>query len=57
MHHAHTSETSEGLNKRAERIRAGYVWEQVSLFSSFPLLLLPSLSLSPTPPYALGKPY
>jgi phosphoadenosine phosphosulfate reductase len=28
MHHAHTSETSEGLNKRAERIRAGYVWEQ-----------------------------
>lgn len=28
MHHAHTSETTEGLNKRAERIRAGYVWEQ-----------------------------
>ena len=57
MHHAHTSESSEGLNKRAERIRAGYVWEQVSLFSSFPLLLLPSLSLSPPPHYALGKPY
>lgn len=28
MHHAHTSETTEGLNKRAERIRAGYAWEQ-----------------------------
>jgi hypothetical protein len=30
MHHAHTHETTEGLNKRAERIRAGYVWEQVT---------------------------
>jgi len=28
MHHVHTSETTEGLNKRAERIRVGYVWEQ-----------------------------